>query len=253
MQKNLIVSVVNNVITYSNALPALVAGDKLTIELDNGVLPIFSANAELAEGKTLIAENLTTMGVTASPSESLTSLGNKVLSAGMNVTVGANPNMYNYPSDWHDLFAVMASVYDASKPYMYALLLNKYTPQATLDTFADGEVVVTGGQADADKNTMWVVLKRSTQNFTASYAVSYANYILGIAVFNANIDNVAFNGSRPAFLFYNDGFNVGRGREWLNEGHDYPRSDGDIYSYRMGVEYGERRRRISDELDREGY
>ena len=64
MQKDFIVSVVNNVITYSNALPALVAGDKLTIELDNGVLPIFSANAELAEGKTLIAENLTTMGVT---------------------------------------------------------------------------------------------------------------------------------------------------------------------------------------------
>lgn len=208
MQKDLIVSVVNNVITYSNALPALVAGDKLTIELDNGVLPIFSANAELAEGKALIAENLTTMGVTASGNESLTSLGNKVLSAGLNVTVGADPNMYNYPSDWHDLFAVMASVYDVSKPYMYALLLNKYTPQATLDTFVGGEVVVTGGQADADKNTMWVVFKRSAQNFSASYAVSYANYILGIAVFNANIDNVIFNGSRPAFLFYNDGFNI---------------------------------------------
>lgn len=208
MQKDLVVSVVDNVITYSNSLPALVAGDKLTIELDNGVLPIFSTNAEIAEGKALIAENLTTMGVTASENESLTSLGNKVLSAGLNVTVGADPNMYNYPSDWHDLFAVMASVYDVSKPYMYALLLNKYTPQATLDTFVDGEVVVTGGQADADKNTMWVVFKRSAQNFSASYAVSYASYILGIAVFNANIDNVIFNGSRPAFLFYNDGFNI---------------------------------------------
>ena len=208
MQKDLIVSVVDNVITYSNSLPTLVAGDKLTIELDNGVLPVFSANAELAEGKALIADNLITMGVAASGSESLTSLGNKVLSAGVNVTVGADPNMYNYPSDWHDLFAVMASVYDVSKPYMYALLLNKYTPQATLNTFVDGEVVVTGGQADADKNTMWVVFKRSAQNFTASYAVSYANYILGIAVFNANIDNVSFNGSRPAFLFYNDGFNI---------------------------------------------
>ena len=74
MQKDLIVSVVDNVITYSNSLPALVAGDKLTIELDNGVLPIFSANADVAEGKALIAQNLTTMGVAASGSESLTSL-----------------------------------------------------------------------------------------------------------------------------------------------------------------------------------
>lgn len=95
MQKDLIVSVVDNVITYSNSLPALVAGDKLTIELDNGVLPIFSANAELAEGKTLIAENLTTMGVTASPSESLTSLGNKVLSAGLNVKVVSEEQVFH--------------------------------------------------------------------------------------------------------------------------------------------------------------
>ena len=139
MQKDLIVSVVDNVITYSNSLPALMAGDKLTIELDNGVLPIFSANAEIAEGKALIAENLTTMGVDASENESLTSLGNKVLLAGVNVTVDAEPNMYKYPTEWHNLFEVMASVYDASKPYMYALLLNKYTPQATLNTFVDGE------------------------------------------------------------------------------------------------------------------
>ena len=45
------VSVADGVITYSSSLPALQAGDKLTIELDNGVIPIFSANAEIMVGK----------------------------------------------------------------------------------------------------------------------------------------------------------------------------------------------------------
>ena len=78
MQKDLI-SVTNNVITYSDTMPALTAGDVLTIEIDNGVIPIFSANAEVAEGKEVIADNLTAMGVTASANESLTALGAKVL------------------------------------------------------------------------------------------------------------------------------------------------------------------------------
>jgi hypothetical protein len=53
--------------------------------------------------------------------------------------------------------------------------------------------------------------------------------------------------------YYKDGFNVGYGNSYRNSGHDYPRSDSEAYSYRRGVEDGERRRRISDELDRECY
>ena len=139
MQKDFIVSVVDNVITYSNSLPALVAGDKLTIELDSGVLPVFSANAELAEGKALIADNLTTMGVVASGSESLTALGAKVLQAGLNVSVTP---LTNYPPVWHDLFTVMADVYDVTKPYMYALLLTRGIPVDVMATFVDGDVLV---------------------------------------------------------------------------------------------------------------
>ena len=45
MQKDFI-SVANNVITYSGTLPALVAGDVLTIEIDYGAAGgLFSANA----------------------------------------------------------------------------------------------------------------------------------------------------------------------------------------------------------------
>ena len=53
--------------------------------------------------------------------------------------------------------------------------------------------------------------------------------------------------------FYSDGYNVGYGQSYKNDNHDYPQSDGDRYSYRRGAEDGERRRRVSDELDREGY
>jgi hypothetical protein len=54
--------------------------------------------------------------------------------------------------------------------------------------------------------------------------------------------------------YYRDGVNVGRGESWRNNGHDYPQSEIDRYSYRRGIEEGEYRRRISDEVDREmGY
>lgn len=199
------VSVTGNVITYSSSLPALQAGDVLTIELDNGVIPMFSTNAEIIEGKEIIASNLTAMGVTASASESLSSLGAKVLQAGVDVTVTP---LSNYPSVWHDLYAVMASVYDPTNPYMYALLLTRDTPAGVLSQFVDGTVVTTGGQSDSGKDTMWVVFKRSSQNFSAAYTVTFASYIIGIAVYNADIKNVSFNGSLPTFLYFNSDYSV---------------------------------------------
>ena len=205
MQKDFIVSVVDNVITYSGTLPALTAGDVLTIEIDYGVIPIFSTNAEVAEGKEVIADNLTTMGVTASATESLTALGTKILQAGLNVSVTP---LTNYPSVWHDLFTVMASVYDVTKPYMYALLLSKDTPVDVMATFVDGEVVVSGGDADAGKSTKWVVFKRSTQNFNAAYNASYKIYIIGCSVYNADMFNVNFNGSFPTFIYFNSDYGV---------------------------------------------
>ena len=53
--------------------------------------------------------------------------------------------------------------------------------------------------------------------------------------------------------FYGDGFNTGYGYGYRNDGHSMPQTDGDQYSYRRGQEDGARRRRISDELEREGY
>lgn len=52
--------------------------------------------------------------------------------------------------------------------------------------------------------------------------------------------------------FYNDGFNDGYSGKTYGD-REYPRSDGDSYSYRNGLEDGMRRRDVSRELDREMY
>jgi len=53
--------------------------------------------------------------------------------------------------------------------------------------------------------------------------------------------------------YYRDGFDNGYGRPINNYERDYPKNDGDHYSYQRGLEDGIRRRRISDELDREQF
>ncbi len=52
--------------------------------------------------------------------------------------------------------------------------------------------------------------------------------------------------------FYDEGYNRGRGWTHKTTG-DFPQTAGDRASFESGYEYGERRRRISDELDREMY
>jgi hypothetical protein len=53
--------------------------------------------------------------------------------------------------------------------------------------------------------------------------------------------------------YYSDGFNAGYGLSSLNHENDFPRTDGDRYSYERGIADGRRRADISAELDREGY
>lgn len=52
--------------------------------------------------------------------------------------------------------------------------------------------------------------------------------------------------------FYEDGFYDGYGRKKIGP-REYPKNDGDEYDYLEGFKDGERRRRISEELEREGY
>ena len=50
--------------------------------------------------------------------------------------------------------------------------------------------------------------------------------------------------------FYQDGFDDGYGRKNYGE-RENPQDDCDKYSYRRGYEDGQRKKEVSDELDRE--
>lgn len=52
--------------------------------------------------------------------------------------------------------------------------------------------------------------------------------------------------------YYQDGFDAAYGRPFENFG-DFPLNDGDRWSFRRGIEDGQRRRRMADELDREQF
>ena len=52
--------------------------------------------------------------------------------------------------------------------------------------------------------------------------------------------------------FYQDGFDDGYGN-CRSDNHESPVTDGELYDYRQGVEDGNRRREISNELESEGW
>jgi|GEM_PF-3553762 len=53
--------------------------------------------------------------------------------------------------------------------------------------------------------------------------------------------------------WYKKGFDEGHGRESREPDNDYFKHDGDQYDYNKGREDGERRQRINEELEKEGY
>ena len=78
MQKDLIVSIIDGVITYAETLPVLTGGDKLTIELDLGVSGAEALEAEVFEGKTNIANSISDKGIPATSADTLSVLANKI-------------------------------------------------------------------------------------------------------------------------------------------------------------------------------
>jgi len=50
--------------------------------------------------------------------------------------------------------------------------------------------------------------------------------------------------------YYQDGFDIGYGRG-SSGNRDYPSTDGDDFSYRQGIEDGQRHRDIANDIDRE--
>ena len=78
MQKDLIVSIIDGVITYADTLPILAGGDKLTIELDLGVSGAEALEAEVLEGKTNIANSISDKGIPATSADTFSILASKI-------------------------------------------------------------------------------------------------------------------------------------------------------------------------------
>ena len=78
MQKDLIVSIADGVITYTETLPVLADGDKLTIELDLGVSGAEALEVEVFEGKTNIANSISDKGIPATSADTFSTLANKI-------------------------------------------------------------------------------------------------------------------------------------------------------------------------------
>ena len=53
--------------------------------------------------------------------------------------------------------------------------------------------------------------------------------------------------------YYENGYNDGYGYDWKNNDDDHPITDSDWASYQNGYREGKRKRKISDEIDRELY
>ena len=78
MQKDLIVSIIDGVITYAETLPVLAGGDKLTIELDLGASGAEALEVEVFEGKTNIANSISDKGIPATSADTFSILANKI-------------------------------------------------------------------------------------------------------------------------------------------------------------------------------
>ena len=93
MQKDLIVSIVDGVITYTETLPVLADGDKLTIELDKGEndQSSIAVLSEITEGKKDISDAIILKGGMASDIASFAELADNI---------GDIPNFNLYGTTW---------------------------------------------------------------------------------------------------------------------------------------------------------
>lgn len=157
---------------------------------------------EIYEGKETIVNSINARGGAVSITDSYATLSSAIESL-VTPTIEVTP-IQNYPACFHDLFQIMADNYDASYPYMYAILLTRDTTSAVMALLNDGTTRAFGGESDSGKVTRWAVFRSATAGgFSFVYNSTYVKYLMGIAVYNANIQGLSFYGSKPFFIYWN--------------------------------------------------
>ena len=118
------VSVVGSVITYPNTLPALVAGDILTIEIDftSSMVPTETLINEMNVDRSIICQAVRDKGQNVENTDPAVTVATKIRAISSEINVQSTPGI---PTDWHDLTEAIGSVNDVLNPYKYALLIPK--------------------------------------------------------------------------------------------------------------------------------
>ena len=128
MQKDLIVSIVDGVITYAGTLPVLANDDKLTIEIDKGENDTNSIAvlSEIVEAKKGIAEAIVVKGGTASEVASFSELADNI---------NAIPNFNLYGTTWQTGYKPTSAIEVFNNKRLYLKEINNTIVQ-NIDAYA---------------------------------------------------------------------------------------------------------------------
>ena len=214
MQKDLITSIVGSVITYSNALPVLVAGDKLTIEIDSEIGEGIGIINDYDNYRAKVAAATTLKGQNLANSDTADSAYNKIISITSNIYVEPAEQLNPY---WHDLQYEVAMWADAENPYAFAILLEPSITEVFLSgatryklsdgrTFDSNSTQTFGANESGreDKLTKYVIFRTPTPYFSNSFG-SYPNTTLNGRILSAynygnDLSAISFDGVRIGFI-----------------------------------------------------
>ena len=128
MQKDLIVSIIDGVITYSDTLPALAEDDKLTIEIDKGenYPNSIAVLSEIVEAKKGISSAIILKGGTASEVASFVELADNINDI---------PNFNAYGTTWQTGYEPTSAIEVINNKRLYLTEINNTIAQ-TIDNYA---------------------------------------------------------------------------------------------------------------------
>jgi len=162
--KDLIISVVGGVITYSNTLPVLATGDKLSIDIDYGVNCVIAANQEFLDGKIAVSNALNSQGQASNTTDSLTLMASKIQSIKGEINVCPTTLPYFY----HDLADILGGVITIERPRAFCILLSKTA--TTINLNGGSRFDLSDGRVFTDPQTItFDTTKDNTTSATATF------------------------------------------------------------------------------------
>lgn len=215
MQKDNLISVVANVVTYSNSLPALANGDVLNIQIDFPIPTGLSIISDYDNYRTKVAAAATLKGQAATASDTGDQISEKIKAISTSIIV--DPIQGN-PTNYHDLATEVANFADVENPYAIAILLredfkNIYLSGASKYKTSDGQIhtgspglYTIGANSDASKKTNYIIYRFPTISadlrFGSNFStVNYSKDILQAYIYGLSYNAISFINCTLSRLF----------------------------------------------------